>query len=474
MKRAQRKIYMLIGLSIAFLACSRDNGEWAEFDEKNQISFTTDISATRGLPILHVGDGTNLDGFKRLGRTFEVTSYIHKADGSYSIDAGSANRGNTITGNVLVNDRFIWEHEIPMYWPNESNLFNFCAYSPKAYSQLTDIKLTPTGDISLMYNTDAVVQKTVPYEMHRHEFKRSDGTVVSRTSIQDANGILKGMQEDLMYAITSRHVSPSLMHNQSPVPLAFKHILTQIHFEAVAEQHLKVIIKAMTLHNIKSKGTFAVSEVSTLNRKQITTGKWTTTEETRPNYHNVSVEWGRTLSIENYPKEITSIYDPNKPTYGKQNVENTLMLIPQSFKEWNRAVSIEANDSETGDKGGYLKIYCDIYLQDIGDHTSELLIFGDDVKVIDSQPLTPLDQHCIFVPISSQNNAGDVFWKPGEKVTYRLTFGVKYDNEGNPTLESLTDVGTDVVVKPWTDEDVFIDEPETGSGEDMIEEDITI
>ena len=475
------KIHLFIALSSTLFACSEDHTVWTEDSEETKIAFTTSVFstteiATRSLPILHVGDGYNLNGFKRTGRTFGVTSYIYNTTTvNYTVYAGTSTDGNTITGKAFENGRFIWEHQTAMHWPMKEETFNFCAYSPQQNKQLTNIAMQANGAVSLNYDTDAILStEDRPYIIQKQLFKRSDGTPVDRTSIKTDN-TLRGMQDDVMYAATIGHKSPASIAAQSPVPLIFRHLLTQIHFDAIAEKNIHVQIKALTLHNVNSKGTFIAPAISALNDKQIT-NSWTTTD-TRPNYHNVSIGCDDQFIIKDYVQSITNVYDQKKPTYGKQNFENTLMLIPQAFKGWDPKNSIETNN--TVDKGAYLKIYCDIYQVDISDHTKKILIFGDGKKITETPIEEIKEQYCLYTPIASVDKENKPFWIAGERTTYLLDFGVEHDENGKPTLDPIVILGAGVTTKPWGDgTDVIINDPdskpESGSGEDLIEEDIIL
>lgn len=307
-----------------------------------------------------------------------------------------------------------------IYWPTSESDVTFYAWHPAT------VEPAYIGGKELYFACDT---KAAP--------KTSDNiTLYKDTASGDVvhyyNGAA-GVQEDLICSTTTMK-NPTQQSVEGydkidyEVDLAFVHALTHLKFQYKTAAGVEVRIKAMTLHNIISKGGFYSYSDGTYEWAYYDSDNpdyaYNYYEDTRPNYHCVPMAWGN--------EEFVASTETAVAISG----ENDLMVFPQEVAAWDPdyirdwdgepGYSIANNDglgTLHAEKGAYLQIYCDI-------KTSST--FGDDSTYSESDTSMSLDpDYCIFVPISSKDNSGEEVWLAGNIVTYTLTFGAGYDKEGN-------------------------------------------
>ncbi len=193
---------------------------------------------------------------------------------------------------------------------------------------------------------------------------------------------------DLIYALREDVECPE----ESPysVELPFRHALTQVGFKAKNSLGVDVKVYGIEIHNLKYSGTFTVSEDTSTDDDN--RGVWALDDDI-DFFSAVMSSDGVTVSSS----------DDTTPVQ-LSDTDNVMILMPQTFSPWVPSECSIA-DNDLGAKGAYLKISCDI------DGAGE----GD-----------------IYVPIGSADSEGDELWGAGYIVTYLLTFGTGYDEDGKP------------------------------------------
>ena len=466
----------LILLSITFFAlagCSTETIDKLD-SVSNEISFSTTTSntATRGVPIDNAGSG-NFDasnGFQYAGRTFGVSAYSVENSATPILFFGSPDKGVRFSGKSS-GANFNWTPAQKLYWPHLKRTMDLFAYTPFD-KNITVSNASLPNTMQIKYNTDGATDLT-NYTITKGDFKTATTASVARTSINP-----KGLQEDVMYAITRGFPTPFSQTEAvktAKAPLHFKHTLTQIQFAAKTEPDVSVHIRSITLHNIKSAGSFEVAQSSYAYTNgsgaavgNTTTGKWTC-ESTLPqaNYYNVSLPW---KGVQIVPSASETAYAP-LTTHDQENVENTLMLIPQTILPWNPTKqTIDKNDSDAGEKGAYLRIYCTIEYKEKPYFPIENKAPGTETET----SFSPTSKECIYVPFSSMNEGVNT-WKAGSRVTYYLLFGGGYSEEGDIILSA---VDINISIDEWGDVGVFDKdgnlqfEGSTASGDDLTPEEL--
>ena len=473
-----RNIIFVIASVLTLIGCSKSESYLADINNRKEITFQTYAAEnTKGLPI---ADNAS---FEKEGTQFELSAFGYTANTDNAV-ATTPYFGTQTSGLQITRTNNAWRPALTMYWPTANNEFDFFAI--KQYNnQLTKLEINPIGyphyratninnttsSISFRYDTDAATKITdlgVGFT-EKSKLKKVKDSIY--TSL-DYNGEYK--QDDIMYATTFKTPSPHAdTYNDalgSSVKLSFKHALTQIQFKAETEPEIKVFIKAITIHNIQSKGTF--TQVTT-NRTGEPVVTWYTGKLTATNMFNVSIPWKGTTISPSGKIPLSYAEQDGKIIY----TDHTLMLIPQAFTAWNpKTATIEINNDpvEGGALGAYIMVYCDIYLKTLTKNEGH--IFGDKKELWDNNR-KPEAAHCIYLPLASTDHAGKEIWKAGNKITYNLIFGGGYDHEGNKVLNPIDFT---ITVDNWNKgDDNPIDPPlendtNAGSGEDLIPgEDLT-
>lgn len=215
-------------------------------------------------------------------------------------------------------------------------------------------------------------------------------------------------QKDFMYAHTEQE------HNDDcTVHLEFKHALTQIVFEGVVGDGLKVDLESVEIFNVAETGMFSLTG---------NTPAWSALK-TQTEKYAVKIKTG------------------SFSTGDMTDTDGALMLIPQTFAAWipdpdNNGLS--ATDPQQ--TGAYVKVSAKIKAAD-----------NDAVYYLGSAG----DYGATYIPLASADGDGE--WTMGKKITYTIHFGGD-DNSGH------TDDGEDLLcpikfttdVTPWTEKDVTL------------------
>ena len=452
---------LLLSFAIAAIAsCSIDTIDKID-NVPTEISFTTTTTTnatTKGAPVDDQGSDTfdKLSGLQYIGRAFGAWAYSVDNE-SLSLFFGSKDKSIKFNGTIN-GGRFEWAATQKLYWPHLKRTMNLFAYTPfEDNGQISvNTELLPKA-MNIKYNTNGATDLE-NYKIDKRKFKTAiSGTELDRTSIGK-----KGLQEDVMYAITRGFPTPfsqNMAEKTNTAPLHFKHTLTQIHFAAKTEPNVVVNIKSITLHNIKAEGTFEVAPSTYTYTNGVggkidgtTAGTWKTVELGTTNYYNVSLPWEGVNIIDNQPESgYTSLTTHQVNSGVVENLENTLMLIPQEVLPWQPAIqSIRENDAVGGSKGAYLRIYCDIAYKGKPYFPAGV----PPAPNVPDQFLTPPSEHCIYVPFTSLKD-GVNSWKAGNRITYYLLFGGGYSEEGDVVLNP---VSINISIDQWGAVGIFDEE----------------
>mgnify|MGYP002577641594 CR=1 FL=1 len=213
-----------------------------------------------------------------------------------------------------------------------------------------------------------------------------------------------------MYAVAKGQTKSS-----GKVKLSFKHILSQIAFQAKTnDPKLVVEIKEIKLFNMKYTGYFDIPTENTAP----TRSNW------RPNDpgsgHSHTVITGAKITV-NSTTDVADISSKNKP----------MLVIPQQLTAWNtNTTTAKTKEDADKDKEGYLGISCKIKVN------------GVDYKIGDEDK-NPDGYGYIWVPF------GDT-WEPGKRYVYTLIFGGGYTDQGKPIL---TPINFTADTEDWKDGD---------------------
>lgn len=217
-----------------------------------------------------------------------------------------------------------------------------------------------------------------------------------------------GQNLDVMYAVAKGQTKSS-----GKVKLSFKHILSQIAFQAKTnDPNLVVEINEIKLFNMKHSGyfTFPASDNTVP-----TNANWAPNDIIGNGGHAFTVITGANIKV-NSTTDATDISSKNKP----------MLVIPQQLTAWNtNTTTAKTKEDADKDKEGYLGISCKIKVH-------EEYIKGDASKF-----------EYIWVPF------GDT-WEPGKRYVYTLIFGGGYTDKGKPIL---TPINFTADTENWKDGD---------------------
>ena len=204
-------------------------------------------------------------------------------------------------------------------------------------------------------------------------------------------------QHDYVYA-----VSLNTQKSDDPIPLDFRHALSQIVFTASVAENWYVEIKSITIHNISSTGTFSYE-----------TGLWT-------NLNAASTD---------YVFQLASAETFNGISAARRlqaTDDERLVLMPQTLDSWSPKVGGVRVPIATADaqNKSYVAIECKIK------HPSEANYYAG----------TNTTYGTIYAPISGT-------WEPNKIYIYELPFGYGYNADGKPTIEQIT---LSTTILDWT------------------------
>lgn len=261
------------------------------------------------------------------------------------------------------------------------------AASAWGYKNSSDLRYWPNYSLDFYAVSPATFSSELPLGW---KFNNVSPTIYYSYSDEYAN-TSNPANVDVMYAVAKGQTKS----DGGKVKLAFKHILSQIAFQAKTnDPKLVVEINEIKLFNIKYSGYFDIPTDNTAP----TRNNW------RPNdlVGTFTVFKGSTITV-------------NSTTDAIEISNNTPMLvIPQQLKAWDTNTTTAKTKAEAdNDKEGYLGISCKIKVN------------GEDYKIGNEDENAGYGY--IYVPFGDS-------WEPGKRYVYTLIFGGGYDKDGKAIL----------------------------------------
>ena len=276
-----------------------------------------------------------------------------------------------------------WNYANPAelhYWPSEP--LNFYAVNPATF----DKSMTQNYVWNIHHNTQQI------------HYTCAD---------EYGDGSTPGKNIDVMYAIAKDQKKET---NKGKVKLQFKHILSQVMFQAKANNtDMTVTIESIKIRSVKMGGAFTFPANATTAPVQ---DNWDYSTTIVKDYFTVV-------------KEKSIIVD-NATTAIKISVDSPMLFVPQPLTAWDTSHSI---DQANTNKESYLEISCKI--QQSGSY-----LHGSAANF-----------ETLYVPFGAD-------WQPGKRYIYTLIFGGGYDDQGKPIL---TPINFEAEVESWNDEPGNVD-----------------
>lgn len=225
--------------------------------------------------------------------------------------------------------------------------------------------------------------------------KVSEGTVSITSDEQKITGFTvntdQSQQVDLLYAVNKGETKDE--HETTPVSINFRHALSQIVFKAKnTNENLKVIVKGVTIGNIKKAGDFTYPN-STTESGTITTGtqgSWT------------SVQTPETFSAGVTELTLDGVQDAqNLTTQNNDIYTGALFMIPQALTPWEPETTGALSDEN---KGVYFLVDCQI----LSGTNKDIQVWPSDASQTHAEVAIPASQ---------------LTWDQGKKYIYTFTFG---------------------------------------------------
>lgn len=354
-----------MAFALVYASCSND--EIIEQRQANEITYAPAVAMpTRGVTTTANIEEFVVDGY--LTTDTETKLYINN---------------NMIERQ---GDQWISKDNAPHFWPYTGSI-DFYAYSP------VDTK-------------DKVV-----YSEEMGERK----AVIQNFEVNTQSSDFK----DLLYAVTPKR-SHAVGSDLMPVPINFKHALSQIAFNIKNTNPALVIdVDKISIVNLASKGTFTLpTDYTELSGGP--EGTWALANK---------IAGGKT-----YDAYISAVSDIT-PASGTINLSanGAMLLLPQKATAWD-----PKNDAENESFGSYVLVNCRVWAINAGE---KMLLWPQT-----NNTAGEIIYREVAIPI-------DIDWKPGKRYTYTLVFG-----EGAGYIPpSSTDPGEEVnltigdkVLKPIT------------------------
>lgn len=337
----------------------------------------------------------NYIGFSTVGSNAQTKATVYTSSKSFDNFAVFAYNGTNLfmggsasTGVNIVKNGTAWNYQNSAdlaYWPKSA--LNFYGVAPLKEN---------TGVNNYSWNIGSDEQK------------------ITYTTV-DEYGVDAGTTNvDVMYGVKTQQTASS---NNGVVKFNFKHILSQILFQAKVEYaSMEVDIESMKVCNVKNAGTFTFPATENVNATRAENWISESVEDFSVGFSDESVENGCiTVNVNENVNEAKII---------SKKDDNPLLLIPQTLTKWTTTsenpVSIsEANNSRLS----YLSITCKI--RQNGEY-----LFGS-ADAYDT----------LYVPFGAS-------WEPGKRYIYTLIFGGGFDVNGDPILTPIT---FDAEVTDWVD-----------------------
>lgn len=348
--------------------------------------------------------------------TNDIDDFIVKA---FNVDDYDKN------GSVFMNDMKVyrtksgdtwsdWTYNSTKFWPNKGEV-NFYSYSPANLGEYATVSI---GAVKQVEGNGTV---------------NKGAQTITYTVPTDA-----ASQIDILYALNT-----GMSKADKNVPVNFRHALSQVVFKAkCVKSDLKVDIQSIRIANLKTTGTFAWPDVTTVSPNYSGQDAMNPTEIANQGWGEWTIN---ETPLASYPVAMAA--DPNaEDTYNflltsdgttettLTDVANPLLLLPQTLNPTTTAVAADGLTKMTyGEGQQYFAIACKIWSVE-GD--VETLLW----------PATDTYAE-VAIPVSSptKNAREQKIWMQGRKYVYTFVFGEGagyigegQDNEGDPVLVPVT------------------------------------
>ena len=357
---------VIFGIALASMAllsaCSSDN-ELANVETTANNAIGFHVVGNKAETRAKIIDNSNITD-----TDFNVFAYKNDNDGDGDIFMGDKVNDNGLYGVNIKHKTNQWDYNDPTelrYWPTTA--LNFYAVNP--------------GSTSFFSWNFTKETKQISYTCFDEYAKDNKGKYSNPKNI------------DVMYAVAKNQTQKD---NNGPVKFNFKHILSQVVFQAKTQYaNMQVEIKALSIHNFYGGGTFTIPK-----------------EEREPS----QTDWAPT-AVTYHSNGFTAVMDQSitvDKTDKATNIttQGPMLFIPQKLTEWDLSGNIDAVNAANAPKQSYLKITCKI-------KQSDAYLFGDDTKFGE-----------LYVPFKAD-------WQPGKRYIYTLIFGGGYDKDAHSILKPI-------------------------------------
>lgn len=358
--------------SMALLsACSSDN-ELANVETTANNAIGFHVVGNKAETRANIIDNSNING-----TDFNVFAYKNNGGTDGDIFMGDKKNDYGLYGVNIKYKINKWDYNDPTelrYWPTTA--LNFYAVNPGS-----------TGFFSWNFTKET---KQISYNCHDEYAKDKKGEYSNAKNI------------DVMYAVAKNQTQKD---NNGIVKFNFKHILSQVVFQAKAQYaNMQVEIKALSIHNFYGVGTFTIPK----EEREPSQTDWDPTEQF---YHSngFTAVMDQSITVDKTDKAANI------------SIQGPMLFIPQKLTKWNSSGNIEAANAA---KKSYLKITCKI-------KQSGAYLFGDDTNFGE-----------LYVPFEAD-------WQPGKRYIYTLIFGGGYDKDGHSILKPIN---FDAQTTDWVDD----------------------
>ena len=355
-------------LGFCMASCSNDELDSLTTSSQNAIGFNVLTNAASRATII---DQDNLNG-----TDFNVYAYTNSGAafmGTNDLDLGYG-------GINIINENNSWQYANPAdlrYWPAEE--LNFYAVNPTN---------TMPDNIRQFYGWNFSSSKQIITYTCVDEYGSTQSTPTPNI--------------DVMYAIAKGQTKDK---NGGKVKFNFKHILSQVAFQAKVEYaSMEVNISQILINNAKFAGTFTIP----------TDGK----DATNENWEAKIAQDGNNkdaLTFSAYKSTGTNVVvDKNHMGDNAVNISlnKPMLVIPQKLTAWSVKDDDKSIEQTNGKKRAYLCIKCSI-------KQNGVYVFGSETS-----------HSVLYLPFSAD-------WQPGKRYIYTIIFGGGYDADGNKVLNPI-------------------------------------
>ena len=340
--------------------------------EKTPIGFHT-VGSQMGsrATIINQGNITTTD-FKVYAFTNDGTAFMGNTDTELGYNGVEIKYNNGKWDYVNTGDL--------KYWPGTVTPLNFYAVNPFTFDE----------DLTTLYC----------WQINK------DKQQISYNCIDEYVASTGHENIDVMYAMAKNQTKNS---NSGTVKLNFRHILSQIAFQAkTKDASIEVEINEIKLFNFNISGTFTFP---TEDNVAPTKANWKTNQFSSGSM-SFTIITGAKITV-------------NSQTDATDITKNTPMLvIPQKLNAWQTNPTT-AKTKEDADKAkeSYLGISCKIKVN--GQYVNG----------------SATESEYLYVPFGAE-------WEPGKRYVYTLIFGGGYTDQGVPVLSPIN---FDATAKDWED-----------------------